>query len=420
MIPKRFKGTGLNVYCNKCGKTITKKCPALKGCNPNTDWVYKMVVYYSDYGKKKRKTRVCISRELNEAYQELLRFREEVKGKKSQNLNNSEYSLMEGVQAFLDKKFNRGEHKRTSKTLSQGHREDILRILGRFIDSLEVNGIDTSKMMLSDLGPNVLSLFYSHIEKFGKSNSMTDRHTRIMRSFLQYLSDRGMYSKGNFFRTVDCTPIKSSPEAISDEEFENVLKAIKPENGKGTKGASKNKDYHRDWLEPLLRIVRYTGGRVEEVFELKWENLLKIDIQGKAQQLVIFHNLKVERQKGNEVVLKVVPVSKELSDVLEEVKNSEFSSEKIIETGLTFKSYRSFISRAFTHFYKKAYPNREKHKVYNQIRKAKITDLSAVLGEDAYKLSGHSGKAILDKHYVDKLQAAIKLLELQNATNGDS
>ena len=42
-----------------------------------------------------------------------------------------------------------------------------------------------------------------------------------------------------------------------------------------------------------------------------------------------------------------------------------------------------------------------------------MTDITATLGDKAYLASGHSGKAILDDHYVDRVEMAIRLLEME-------
>lgn len=51
--------------------------------------------------------------------------------------------------------------------------------------------------------------------------------------------------------------------------------------------------------------------------------------------------------------------------------------------------------------------------MFKQLRKSQITDIAVLLGDDAYKITDHSGNAVLDKHYIDKIEKAIKREELK-------
>ena len=49
--------------------------------------------------------------------------------------------------------------------------------------------------------------------------------------------------------------------------------------------------------------------------------------------------------------------------------------------------------------------------MYKQLRKAQITELQSILGDEAYKLV-HSGSVVTERHYLDKVELAKRLLEL--------
>lgn len=83
-----------------------------------------------------------------------------------------------------------------------------------------------------------------------------------------------------------------------------------------------------------------------------------------------------------------------------------------------FKSvdaFNDFISRAFSHFYGIGV-SVENKKTFKQLRKSQMTDIMSILGDKAYLVSGHSSNAILDAHYIDRVEMVIKMLELEEST----
>lgn len=412
IIPIKYKRQGLRLYCNKCKREVSSKCgetgekPAK--CNSQKYWKYKMIFHIPQVsGPGKKKTKICSANTINEALIELYQKKGEFKEDKKPFVSNGK-TLLNGIQSYLRKKHNEGEYQGQSKQLSNNHKEDVVRTLERFIESLRLSGNNPDEMFLDDLDASVLNSFYTFIRTFGTSTSMIDRHTRIMRNFLKFLTDRGMYKGANFFKTVDLSPIVSSPISITDDELQTIVKIITIENGIAETTKGKRIDFFRPWMAFVFQLARHTGLRTEEIYELKWDDTITVG----EHKLLMVHNLKVERLKSQENILKVVPVTQELEKLLLEIKNSNYSGVRVIETGYNGEYFGDLIGRAFTHFYKIAFPNK-KHKLFKQLRKTQMSDIYALLGEDAHKLSDHSGNVILEKHYVDKVQAAIKLLDIK-------
>lgn len=416
LVPKKYKGQGLHNYCNACKRQITKNCgdtdKAVNSCKNKDKWRYKIVLHVPEpNGPGKKRTKICSSKTLEGAFQELFKFKDISSAGRLEAFN-KERSLNDGVEVFLKKKLGLDEFKNQSKKLSKEHKQDVIRIIERFIQSLRNSGKNPDKMNLSNLDDTVIAPFYEHIEKFGSSSSVRDRHTRVMRNFLSFLINRGMYTGANFFKTVDTEQIFGSPEAVSKEEFEAVIKVTNDNNSWGIKGSNRKKNYYKEWVPYMFRLARLTGLRTEELYQLKWSDMTKVERGGRELSFFVVHNLKVERLKNRSDMLKVVPVTSSLRELLEELSNQNFSGNKVIETGMKKGPFSDFISRAFTHFFKTAFPG-QKHKVFKQLRKSNLSDIYAILGEDAHKLTDHSGNQILKKHYIDKVEAALKFLELE-------
>lgn len=412
LIPKKDKGQGLHLYCNKCKREVVTKCGQTgekpMACKFQKDWKYKMVFHVPvPGGSGRKKTKVCVSNTIEGAMLELHKHKAGVRSQRVIKVNN-ERTLVEGIDVFLQKKNNKAEFMGQSRILSKDHKDEIIRVLSRFTSSIRNSGRNPDKMMLTDLDDRLLAPFYSYVRTFIKSPAAIDRHTRIMRNFLRFLTDRGMYKGANFFKTVDLNPITTSPISINDEELYAVLLRVTKENGLSRTTKGKNIDYFRPWMKYVFLLGRHTGLRTEEIYELNWENIVSIG----EHKLLIVHNLKVERLKNTDNILKVVPITSELEKILSEIKVSDYTGSKIIETGYNSSYFGDLVGRAFTHFYKLTFPmSTPKH--FKQLRKKQLSDIYALLGEDAHKLTDHSGNVILEKHYVDKVEAAIKLLELK-------
>ncbi len=414
IIPKEYDGQGLFVYCNRCKKQFKDNCGCEKGCVPERDWRYKMVQHVPEpNGPGKKHTKICASKTLKGALKELREFKAE------QQMSSLLTSRIEGntvqdcIDAFIRKKFNEGEYSNQKKVLSVSHKKDIIRVIERFKEALGKMNKKPVTMKIAELNASILKPFSDVVNSYGTGGAMQDRHTRIMRNFLKFLEERGMYSGGNFFKTISTESISSSPVAVDEEELNKVISVIKPENGIGKRGTRRRKNYFTPWMHFAFRLARLTGVRVEEIYELAWKNIVSHTKKGQEFQLLVIHNLKVERLRNEKNILKVIPITGELEELLEEIKNSKFTGDKIIESGMTLGYFRDCVSRAFTHFYEMAFGKKDKK--FKMLRKTQLTDIASYLGPDAKLLTGHSGQNILDKHYVDKVQAAIKMMELKLA-----
>lgn len=423
LVPEELKGQGLHVYCNKCKRQLSAnaKCgnsdKPVSSCQSKDKWKYKMIFHVPEpNGPGRKKTLICKSRTLSGAISEL----EKTKKQRSAAIApiKKQRTLQEGIRVFLDKKFGTGEYLNTNTKVSKEHQKDILRVIGRFLESLRRSGRNPDAMLLNDLDDRILGPFYSLLSDLELGPKTTDRHTRIMRNFFRFIENRGMYSGGNFFMTHDVSSVASAPVAVTDKEFAQVLSVTTEENSEGLKGTNRTKHYFRNWLPYMMRLARLTGLRTEELFQLRTSDITTFRKEGKEFKLIVVHNLKVERLKAekNETVLKVIPVTQEIQSLLDEIHENNISSEKVFETNFAFGPFKDFIGRAFTHFYKVAFPG-EQHKCFKQLRKANYSDIAGILGEEANLLTGHSGNAVLDKHYVDKIMAAIKLMEIEQLKN---
>ncbi len=226
-----------------------------------------------------------------------------------------------------------------------------------------------------------------------------------MRSFINYLINSNLYEKSNFFKTIKTKKTTISPESISEQELKNTLDSISYENGWITTKKGRRNVY-AEWLKDAIKLAQLTGLRREELFTIKWENI------GKYNDVDIIHvkDLKASRL-AKEDIFKPIGIDDGLSELLLQLK-AKNNEENILSTNLKVSAACDKLSRAFTHFFNIGNPA-SKQKYFKQIRKQKITDISAYLGKDTYLATGHSSQGIPTSHYIDRLEAVANYVKLK-------
>src|SRR5690554_821664 len=135
-------------------------------------------------------------------------------------------------------------------------------------------GVNIQTTPINDLTSEVLAPFYKDLKyKYLLKKAAIDKHTRIMRSFLKFLTDAGTYNGANFFKTIGLEAISGDQTTISDDEFEKIMKVITKENGISySRGDRRN--YYKKWLKDVFFIGRHTGLRRAELYHLKWKDII--------------------------------------------------------------------------------------------------------------------------------------------------
>lgn len=169
----------------------------------------------------------------------------------------------------------------------------------------------------------------------------------------------------NPFEKVRMIPAMVKRDTITKEEFKNLLKIIKPENGIEIQGKYKRNRY-KLYLKDALELALHTGGRREEVVGLKWNMIREKD--GEPVYIEV-PNLKVKRKKGEyfnqNVPPKIVPVTKSLKNILYRLgyKMNKGKDRYLLNpdkrTASSTKSMNDALSLGFSHFYKQLNTGRE-------------------------------------------------------------
>lgn len=195
-------------------------------------------------------------------------------------------SLGDCMSLYIDwlQDYNLPEHEQ--KQLSKDHVLSQARYLKRFLEC--ANRTTPINTISSD-----------HVGKFhaslkGYARRTYNHHIQGLQTFFDFLIGYG-YKLDNPFKGVVKKAVKSDPQIVTEEELQNLLNSITPENSWSEKH---NRNMYREWLKPAILLFLYTGGRRDDIWLLKWEdkkeNYLKIPnhkLNNKAKEVIDFRPL---------------------------------------------------------------------------------------------------------------------------------
>lgn len=428
------KFTGLHVHCRECGTLIdTGICkqtgrPIQKGGCPHPDkHVFKAIVHIAK-SKNGRKAKILKSTTYEGAIKELLAFKESLKEKElAENI-----AAIETIGITPDIK-ERGRTNRDRPTTlhhcmaryvgylhgdpeivpvfkrkkrSKGHLEDVERTFLRLMTALKRTGRKVSELHIDDINDELIGEFYEYLtETLKLGNAGYNRALTNLTTFYNYLISEG-YTRINPFESIVRKPLRANVDTITKEQFDALCAIIqKPELGMREHARGIRKNLYKPWLKDAIELGLYTGRRREEIVRMQWKDIIYED--HKAQAIVI-PDYKVNRQKGLAIedwIYHYVPVTGELSALLERLgeKKHHGTDAYILAPDETMSrdSMRSLLSKSFSHYY--AQLGYDKQLRFGCLRKTNFSSLSAQFGmENAQAVSGHSGTAVMKKHYISK------------------
>ena len=427
------KHKGIYIYCNKCFKyfsytnmtvteketnKVTKKEPncgiskkKLSTCKFPDKHRYKSMLHYPGQNKG-IKSRTLEAETYSEAVIKAIEFEHEfeaeimslgvpVKVSDRHYLKNAQIEFLEYINDV-----DVPAHK--VKNLSDDYKKDIFVCLKYFNEALIKNNIKPRLLLLTQITDYHVGYLHdyllNHVQTI-KSNITYNNKMDRLRQFFNWAIKNYKLDIENPFAEVKSRSKVLKKDSITKDEFKRLLEIISPETGRVLIGKRTKKNMYKPYLKDGIELVLHTGGRREEVVEMKWNMIKEVDHK---PTYIEVPNFKVLRLKGegynDDVPPKIIPITKSLFKLLLRLGYNENkgSHDYILEPerGRTSsKALMENLSKGFSHYYKLLDTGHVLQ--MKSLRKTYLTYLKIALGDDAKTLTSHASDEILEKHYID-------------------
>jgi integrase len=300
------------------------------------------------------------------------------------------------------------------KNVSQGHIDESVRYCWLLVENVALRK-NVKRTRPTDIDINDVSNFYKWAEE--KYSPKTFNKVLIaVRAFFEFLIEIENFDMKNPFRKY-VAKVATPPtiDTITEEEFNKILDAVDtfyPIQKLGGKGESKNR--YRHYLKDGFYLFLLTGGRREEVVDLKWSDIYTLDSGVKT---FIVENLKVKRIKKNaKEYVKYFPINKDLEDYLNYMGMEDMLSkdEYILypQRDISSKSIMDILSKSFSYY--KDGAGITKNISLSNLRKTYISWHNQVLGVDTGLVTNSADRNVLKNHYIDpKIMSAVEKAALE-------
>jgi integrase len=326
----------------------------------------------------------------------------------------TDYNIADAILKYRQFLCGESKYAHLKKKLSQGHIDECVRFCWKFAENLALTK-NIKRTRPVDVKSEDVSNFYIWAEE-KYSPKTFNKCFNAIRSFFEFLIEIENHDLKNPFRKFVPKGIsKNNIDIISEEEFEKILDAIDNSNPiQKLGGKGENKNMYKPFLKDGFKLFLLTGGRREEVVDLKWSDIYSTN---HGIKLFIIDNLKVQRiKKDNKERKKYIAINSDLEDFLIELgMNEKIGKNEFIlypNRDITTKTMMDNLSKGFSYYKKKASIN--KNISLNNLRKTYLTWHHQVLGDDTGLVSSHSTTQVLEKYYLDpKVLTAVEISALK-------
>jgi integrase len=333
----------------------------------------------------------------------------------------TDYSIVDAVVKYREYMSGESKYAHLKKNISQGHIDECVRFCWKFLENVSLLK-NVNRMRPSDIKIEDVSNFYIWAEENYSSKTFNKCFIAV-RAFFEFLIEVENIEIKNPFRKF--TPkLVNAPniDIITEDEFNRILSAVDTFNPiikLGGKGKIENR--YKPFLKDGFKLFLLTGGRREEVVDLKWSDIY---CTPQGVKLFIIDNLKVNRiKKDNKDRKKYIAINVDLEEFLIELgMNEKIGKNEYIllpERDRSTKTLMNDLSKGFTHF--KIGAGITKDISLSNLRKTYLTWHHQVLGDDTGLVSSHSTTQVLEKYYLDpKVLTAVEVSALKVRVFGKS
>jgi integrase len=403
---------GLKIFCRTCRVDNSK-------CRHYDRQIYRVRIHVPGT-KNGTKSFYLEAKNYNDAIIECALFEKELiqngfeKVKQIDSVSLTDYSIGDAVVKYREYMSGESKYAHLKKNLTQEHIDECIRFCWKLVENVALTK-NIKRTRPTDIKIEDVSNFYIWAE-----NNYGDRSVNkcfiAVRAFFEFLIEiENIEMKNPFRKFVPKVVTPTNIDIISEDEFNQVLAAVDTYNPYITLGGKgEKKNLYKPYLKDGFKLFLLTGGRREEVVDLKWSDIFSTP---QGVKLFIIDNLKVKRiKKNNKECKKYIGINVDLEDFLIELgMNEKIGKDEYIlypNRTSTTKTIMTDLSRGFSHYKEGA--GIKKDISLSNLRKTYLTWHHQVLGDDTGLVSSHSTTHILDKYYLDpKVLTAVEISALK-------
>jgi integrase len=403
---------GLKIFCRTCRVDNSK-------CRHYDRQIYRVRIHVPGT-KNGTKSFYLEAKNYNDAIIECALFEKELiqngfeKVKQIDSVSLTDYSIGDAVVKYREYMSGESKYAHLKKNLTQEHIDECIRFCWKLVENVALTK-NIKRTRPTDIKIEDVSNFYIWAE-----NNYGDRSFNkcfiAVRAFFEFLIEiENIEMKNPFRKFVPKVVTPTNIDIISEDEFNQVLAAVDTYNPYITLGGKgEKKNLYKPYLKDGFKLFLLTGGRREEVVDLKWSDIFSTP---QGVKLFIIDNLKVKRiKKNNKECKKYIGINVDLEDFLIELgMNEKIGKDEYIlypNRTSTTKTIMTDLSRGFSHYKEGA--GIKKDISLSNLRKTYLTWHHQVLGDDTGLVSSHSTTHILDKYYLDpKVLTAVEISALK-------
>ena len=388
---------GLKVFCKIC-RINNPKCS-------HVDELYYRVIIKVPGGGGSVRTKALTAENYEDAVVEAIAFKKELQSNnylvvKPEIDKGNDYSVVGAILKYNQYLRGDTEYAHIRKSLSTAYINEVISYCTMFINDLTLRH-NVAEMRILDISQKDVSVFYTSLKKKYAPKTF-NKCMGYVKGFFDFLINIEEVKMKNPFNNIVLLSVpKSIIETLTKEEFNAILNAVDTFNPKiksGNNGERKN--LYFPWLKQGYRLFLLTGGRREEIVNLKWSDIY---VSQNGTKFLMFSNLKVERiSKSTNIPKKYVPINPDLEELLVEMGMGKMRPNDYIlfpDRNCTDKIIIDRLSRSFTHFKNGA--GIKKDVSLKSLRKTYISWVNQAMGKETGILTSHSTNEVLDNFYLD-------------------
>ena len=395
------KIAGLKVFCETCKKE-NPKCSHKK--------IYRGRTHVTGT-KNKVRIKLFKTDKYEDAVIQFLKFKQILKKTNFERITLDNIPSLLTVSKSIDefKKFLNGDGQYIQYKKNRTHayvKQVSSHINTIFKDLKEKQNMNIDSYPISRIGKKEVSLFYDWRLDSNMNPSYFNKHIASIKLIFDFVIRHKQINMVNPFIDVVRIPVEEKViTSVTLAEFNSILNSVSDVDSFMCIGVNnQRKNMYFNGIKEAFKLLLFVGGRLEEVLNLKWSDIIKIEQNESVFHKIIVKDLKVNRIKKNGTSkLKSTIVHADLMNLLIDLGlHQKIGEDEYIicpDRTRNNKNFISLVSKSFSFFRDKAGVRKDisiKH-----LRKTYITWVNSINGYGAHIITGHSGYEILDNHYIN-------------------